>query len=112
MCLCSVTLDLISSSIVLIVFVIIIISVIFIRNFILPGIRYIEISTAGHSPCKKLTEDRKERSEKLSSKRLRRAAELEARSKGNSIIKKRKLATRNCCTAHLTAGGNGAPNEC
>ena len=39
---CSVTLDLISSSIVL---VIIIISVIFIRNFILPGIRYIEIST-------------------------------------------------------------------
>ena len=42
---CSVTLDLISSSIVLEVFVIIIISVIFIRNFILPGIRYIEIST-------------------------------------------------------------------
>ena len=42
---CSVTLDLISSSIVLEVFVIIIISVIFTRNFILPGIRYIEIST-------------------------------------------------------------------
>ena len=42
---CSVTLDLISSSIVLKVFVITIISVIFIRNFILPGIRYIEIST-------------------------------------------------------------------
>ena len=39
-CVCSVTLDLISSR----VFVIIIISVIFIRNFILPGIRYIEIS--------------------------------------------------------------------
>ena len=44
-CVCSVTLDLISSSIVLTVFVITIISVIFIRNFILPGIRYIEIST-------------------------------------------------------------------
>ena len=42
---CSVTLDLISSSIVLRVFVISITSVIFIRNFILPGIRYIEIST-------------------------------------------------------------------
>ena len=45
MCVCSVTLDLISSSVVFGVFVIIIISVIFIRNFILPGIRYIEIST-------------------------------------------------------------------
>ena len=45
-CVCSVTLDLISSSIVLPVFVVIIISVIFIRNFILPGIRFIEISTS------------------------------------------------------------------
>ena len=45
MCVCSVTLDLISSSIVLRVFVIIIILVIFIRNIIFPGIWYIEIST-------------------------------------------------------------------
>ena len=50
---CSVTLDLTSSPIVLKVFVIIIISVIFIRNFILPGIRYIEISTVQYNKMKK-----------------------------------------------------------